>query len=87
MKTNPRRIPRTQADVDRAYTHGLEDGVQGVLSIVLITLKDLGEPDYFIAKFEQKFNKTVEAWLAGDVKGREIEGALRDEYEIEIEKQ
>lgn len=87
MKTNPRRRPRTQADVDRAYTSGLEDGVQGVLSIVLIALKDLGETDEFIAAFEKKFNRTVEAWLAGDVKGREIEGALLDEYEIEIDTQ
>ena len=87
MKTNPRRRPRTQADVDRAYTSGLEDGVQGVLSIVLIALKDLGETDEFIAAFEKKFNRTVEAWLAGDVKGGEIEGALLDEYEIEIDTQ
>ena len=85
MKVNPRRIPRTQQDVDRAYKLGMEAGTQGVLSIVLVTLKDLGEPDEYIAKFEKKFNKTVAAWLNGDIKEREVNQALADDYDITVE--
>lgn len=84
-KTNPRRIPKTQADVDRAYKLGMEAGTQGALSIVLVTLKDLGEPDEYIAKFERKFNKTVQSWLGGDIKEREVNEALKDDYDIEIQ--
>ena len=85
MKTNPRRIPRSQADVDRAYKLGMEAGAQGALSIVLIALKDLGEPDEYIAKFNHKFNKTVQSWLTGEVKERDVTGALKDDYDIVVE--
>lgn len=84
-KTNPRRIPRTQADVDRAYERGREDATDGILDIVVITLKDLGWSDAFIAKFNHKFSKTVQAILDGDIKGREIRGSLKGEYDLEIE--
>lgn len=39
-KTNPRRIPRTQMDVDRAYAEGVEAGVQGAMKIALYILLD-----------------------------------------------
>lgn len=87
MKTNPRRIPRSQADVDRAYQRGMEDATQGLLGIVVITLKDLGEPDDYIAKFEKKFNKTVQSLLNGDIKERDVSGALKEDYDIEVELQ
>ena len=85
MKTNPRRIPRTQADVERAYKSGMEAATQGLLGIVVITLKDLGEPDEYIAKFEKKFNRTVQSWLNGEIKERDVSGALKEDYGIEVE--
>ena len=82
---SPRSIPRSQQDVDRAYRSGMEAATQGLLSIVLITLKDLGEPDEYIAKFERKFNKTVQSWLNGDIKERDVRAALKEDYDIEVE--
>lgn len=82
---SPRSIPRSQQDVDKAYRQGMEAATQGLLSIVLITLKDLGEPDEYIAKFERKFNRTVQSWLSGDIKERDVRAALKEDYDIEVE--
>ena len=84
-KKSPRSIPRTQQDVDRAKQKGIEEGAQLALGIVLITLKDLGEPDEYISKFEKKFNKTLESLNNGEIKEREIKSALKEDYEIEIQ--
>lgn len=85
-KKSPRSIPRTQQDVDRARKKGIEEGATYALDIMLITLKDLGEPDDYISKFERKFNKTLASITEGkEIKPREIKEALRDEYEIEVE--
>lgn len=85
MKVNPRKIPRSQADVARAYKAGMEAATLGLLGIVVITLKDLGEPDEYIAKFEKKFNRTVQSWLNGEIKERDVSGALKEDYGIEVE--
>ena len=37
-KTNPARIPKTQADVDRAYERGMDFGRQTATAIFLFTL-------------------------------------------------
>lgn len=84
-KVNPRRQPRSEADVRKAYQRGKDEGVSGALAIMVLTLKDLGEPDAFISKFEHKFNKTVASLAANDVKQREITGSLKEDYDIEIE--
>ena len=84
-KPNPRRIPRSQADVARAYKAGMEAATLGLLGIVVITLKDLGEPDEYIAKFEKKFNRTVQSWLNGEIKERDVSGALKEDYGIEVD--
>lgn len=40
MKTNPRRRPATQADVDRAWEKGVQDGVRNASTIFLTVLVD-----------------------------------------------
>lgn len=84
-KQNPRSRPRNQQDVDRAKQAGIEEGANLALGIMLITLKDLGEPDIFISKFEQKFRKTLASIMDGDIKGNDIMKALGHEYEIEVQ--
>ena len=34
-KTNPRRIPRTQADVDKAYSNGIVEGLNRGIDLML----------------------------------------------------
>ena len=39
-KLNPRRVPRTQMDVDKAYAEGVEAWVQGAMKIAIYILLD-----------------------------------------------
>ena len=41
--------------------------------------------DEYIAKFEKKFNRTVQSWLNGDIKERDVRAALKEDYDIEVE--
>lgn len=39
-KTNPRRIPRTQSDVDKAYSNGIVEGLNRGIDLMLYVLID-----------------------------------------------
>lgn len=40
MKTNPKKIPRTEADVRRAYDQGVKAGVSNAYAIFLTVMLD-----------------------------------------------
>ena len=44
-KTNPRRRPATQADVDKAFADGISAGVNTAMAILFIVLLDKTEAD------------------------------------------
>lgn len=80
-KTNPRRIPRTQADVDRAYDKGLTDGSVCALTVMLYVLKDkFGAEDAQLAEFSEKFNRTIEAMNDGYVTEADLKTVVKEEY-------
>ena len=84
--TNPRRIPRTEADVERAYKRGQTETIEFACAVACISLHDVFEPDAeTMQKFNQKFNQTVSAILNGEVKYAEIVSALHDEYDLDID--
>ena len=39
-KPNPRNVPRTQLDVDKAYAEGVQAGVQGAMKVAVYILLD-----------------------------------------------
>ena len=84
--TNPRRIPRTEADVERAYKRGQTETIEFACAVACISLHDVFEPDAeTMQKFNQKFNQTVSAILNGEVKYQDIVNALKEEYGLEME--
>ena len=84
--TNPRRIPRTQADVERAYKRGQTETIEFACAVACISLHDVFELDAeTMQKFNQKFNQTVSAILNGEVKYAEIVSALHDEYSLDLD--
>ena len=84
--SNPRRIPRTQADVDKAYKRGMTDGLQGALTIMLYTLKDkFGTGDEELQQFADAFNYTVDSINKGYVSEADLRMVVRAEYGTEIE--
>ena len=84
--TNPRRIPRTQADCDKAYKRGQTETIEFACAVACINLHDVFDPDAEqMQKFNQKFNQTVSAILNGEVKYAEIVSALHDEYGLDLD--
>ena len=78
---NPRNIPRTQADVDKAYKRGMNDGLQGASTIMLYTLKDkFGSEDTDLKEFADAFNYTVDGINKGYISEADLRGVIKDEY-------
>ena len=86
MKTNPRRIPRTQADVDRAREQGREEGTNGALVIMLYTLMDkFGADESQLREFADAFSYTVDSIQRGYVTEADLRKVVKDEYHTVIE--
>ena len=84
-KTNPKRVPKTQADVDRAYQQGADFGLEFCLTIVLLTLKDKHDAtDEEISRFRREFMDMIESYNAGNFRFREAREALLDDYGIHV---
>ena len=80
-KLNPRKIPKTQADVDRARSDGFNEGICGALTIMLYTLKDkFGSDDADLKEFADAFNYTVDGINKGYVSEKDLQSVIRDEY-------
>lgn len=85
-KTNPRDIPRTEADVRRARREGHGEGVAFSVTIMMYVLADkFGFTDEQIARVNQWYNLNAHAIADGDIKFQDITAVLRDEYEWEFE--
>ncbi len=85
-KPNPRNIPRTQADVDKAYQRGQDEGTQGALTIMLYTLKDkFGADDDQLKQFADAFNYTLDGIAKGYVKESDLRTVIKKEYGITVE--
>lgn len=86
MKTNPRRIPRTQADVDRAHELGREEGSNGALVLFLYTLLDkFGATDDELKQFADAFSYTVDSIEKGYITEADLRTVVREEYHTTVE--
>lgn len=84
--SNPRKIPRTQADVDKARKQGFDDGIKGALTIFLYTLRDkFSADDEQLKEFADAFNYTLDSINRGYVKETDLQSVIRDEYGTTIE--
>ena len=85
-KTNPRRRPATQADVDRAFANGISAGVNTAMAILFIVLLDKTEADEdFIAAL-----MPMVADYSGEVKSKhltyaDLKDVLKREYNITLD--
>ena len=86
QKLNPRKIPKTQADCDKAYKRGQTETIEFACAVACISLHDVFSPSgEQMQKFNQKFNQTVSAILNGEIKYADIVNALKEEYGLEME--
>ena len=86
MKVNPRKVPKTLADVERAYQRGRDDGTAGALTIMLYTLKDkCGADDDQLREFAELFNYTVESIAKGFITEADLRTVIKAEYGLQTE--
>ena len=81
-KTNPRRIPRSQEDVDRAWEKGVYDGVDSASAIFLTVLVDkFGGADH-VRDVWLEINKLSEEVAEHRVSIADLRCTLLEEYGI-----
>ena len=83
-RTNPRRRPATQADVERAKNAAVREAVTATLAITLSVLLDkFGGADY-IQDVWREINNRAEAVAQGYASIADYKHALKKDYEIEL---
>lgn len=84
-RINPRKIPKTQADVDKAYKRGMNDGLQGALTIFLYTLEDkFGANEEQLREFADAFNYTVDGINRGYISESDLKSVIKEEYGTDV---
>lgn len=85
-KTNPKKIPATQYDVERARREGRYEGFNGLMSMFLwVAAEDFGFTDGDLEKLQQRILYYCAEISAGRLKLADIISALKEEHDITIE--
>ena len=79
-RINPRKQPRTQADVDKAYIQGMKDAEV----ILLSTLLDKHSHEIDIAQAWNDYQKLCMEIAEGRVRVKDLLDALKDEMGIDL---
>lgn len=80
-KTNPRRVPCTRADVERAKMAAVDLATKRMLVITVYFLKDkLGLRDEEFTRACMLLNRTFDEVADGTTTLAEIQEVLRDDY-------
>ena len=82
MKKNPRTIPKTQADVDKAFNRGVNAGVRNASAIFLTVLCDKFNGGEYIREVWAEIQKLAEEVAERRVSVTDLEKVLDDEYDI-----
>lgn len=84
-KVNPRRIPRTQLDVDAAYMRGISDGLNRGIELMLYVLIDKhAAPAEDVQQLARELSHASQCVAEGYVSWSDI-GKMLKEYDVEVE--
>ena len=84
-RTNPRRIPRTQADVDRAYGDCITDGLKRGIDLMLYVLIDKHDaPMEDLQQLARELNHAAQCVAEGYISWADIRQMLK-EYNVTTE--
>lgn len=85
MKTNPKRIPKTQADVDKAFSNGMDFGAEFALNVVLYVLKDKhNATDDEIMQFRDEFMYVIDSVGKKYLAYADIVRTLKTDYDLAV---
>ena len=84
-RVNPRRVPRTQRDVDAAYDAGIAEGLNRGIELMLYVLIDKhAAPMDDVQQLAAELNHAAECVAEGYVTWSDIRQMLK-EYDVEVE--
>lgn len=84
-KVNPRRIPRTQRDVDAAYNTGITEGLKRGVELMVYALIDKHAASMDdVQQLGYELNHAAECVADGYVTWPDIRQMLK-EYDVEVE--
>jgi len=84
-KVNPRRVPRTQKDVDAAFNRGIAEGLHRGIELMLYVLIDKhATPVDDVQQLAAELNHAAECVAEGYITWKDIRKMLR-EYDLEVE--
>lgn len=84
-KANPRKIPRTQADVDKAEERGKNIGMEFMANIILWILVDKHDaPREDLKELSQEISYLCDSILSGYVSYADIRRALDEEHNLKV---
>lgn len=82
-RSNTRRIPRTQADVDKAYINGIVEGLNRGIDLMLYVLIDKHDaPMDDVQQFAGELNHAAQCGAEGYITWADIRQMLK-EYGVE----
>lgn len=84
--TNPKRIPRTEADVQRAYSEGFQDGMRDIMDVMVYTLgAECEMSDDWLDFFHERFMKNLECHVHGELTTYDMRKTLYAEKNWRVE--
>lgn len=84
-KANPRRIPRTQRDVDAAYDAGIAEGLnRGIELMLYVLIEKCGVSMEDVQGLAAELNHAAECVAEGYITWSDIRQMLK-EYDVEVE--
>ena len=82
-KTNPRRVPKTQADVDKAYERGRTDGAKSSIIIMMYAMKDkFGASDEELTQFFEAMTYIVDSINKGYITEKDLQTVIKEDYDM-----
>ena len=84
-KVNPRNVPKSQADVDRAFRDVMRLGQEYATAIYLTVLYDKEHADQDIMqRVGQEINDLADSLIKGYVTLADLKNTLKKEYGVEV---
>lgn len=84
-KTNPRKKQATQADVNKAFQRGINEGITSAIIIFFTVLLDkYGATADDLKNIWKHVNELSDSIEKGYVNIRDLERVLIEEYEVEV---
>ena len=84
-KTNPRRRPATQADVERAKKQATNEAIKRICYLMLYILIDKHNAPYEdMQQFAEEINYYADSIRSGYISWKDVEHVVVDEYDMRL---